>query len=182
MIFMLRKEIDVMLLNYSSVLQRASTISISGLGRVAWYQDCGLLWLWGNCTCGDKIMNPGHLQIVLFIFFTNFYCLCGGAGKEFSSIAQKNPLLPRSGRADELLNGSVLLVLGGAPSVLLDRQRESQVNVVVNWRRHKFCQVLDAAELVGCPQGGILLPPYPRWQHVGTIYWNVNKSILPCLI
>ena len=76
-------------------------------------------------------MNPGHLQIVLFIFFTNFYCLCGGAGKEFSSIVQKNPLLPRSGRADELLNGSVLLVLGGAPSVLLDRQRESQVNVVV---------------------------------------------------
>ena len=76
-------------------------------------------------------MNPGHPQLVLLIFSTNFYCLCGEAGKEFSSIVQKNPLLPRSGRADELLNGSVLLVLGGAPSVLLDRQRESQVNVVV---------------------------------------------------
>ena len=74
-------------------------------------------------------MNPGHLQLVLFIF-TNFSSLCGEAGKEFSSIVQKNPSLPRR-RADELLNGSVLLVLGGAPSVLLDRQRESQVNVVV---------------------------------------------------
>ena len=76
-------------------------------------------------------MNPGHLQLVLFIF-TNFSSLCGEAGKEFSSIVQNNPSLPRSGRADVLLNGSVLLVLGGAPSVLLDRQRESQVNVVVN--------------------------------------------------
>ena len=79
---------------------------------------------------GDKIMNPDHLQLVLFIF-TNFSCLCGEAGKEFSSIVQNNSSLPRSGRADALLNGSVLLVLGGAPSVLLDRQRESQVNVVV---------------------------------------------------
>ena len=77
-------------------------------------------------------MNPGHLQLVLFIF-TNFSSLCGEAGKEFSSIVQKNPSLPRSGRgAHAQLNGSVLLVLGGAPSVLLDRQRESQVNVVVN--------------------------------------------------
>ena len=77
-------------------------------------------------------MNPGrgHLQLVLFIF-TTFSCLWGGAGKEFSSIVQNNPSLPRSGRADTLLNGSVLLVLGGAPNVLLDRQRESQVNVVV---------------------------------------------------
>ena len=106
-------------------------------------------------------MNPGHPQLVLLIFSTNFCCLCGEAGKEFSSIVQKNPSLPRR-RADELLNGSVLLVLGGAPSVLLDRQRESQVNVVVYRRKYKFCQVLDAAELVGCPQGGILLPPYPR--------------------
>ena len=75
-------------------------------------------------------MNLGHLQLVLFIF-TNFSCPCGEAGKEFSSIVQNNSSLPRSGRADALLNGSVLLVLGGAPSVLLDRQRESQVNVVV---------------------------------------------------
>ena len=79
---------------------------------------------------GDKIMSPDHLQLVLFIF-TNFSCPCGEAGKEFSSIVQNNSSLPRSGRADALLNGSVLLVLGGAPSVLLDRQRESQVNVVV---------------------------------------------------
>ena len=106
-------------------------------------------------------MNPGHLQLVLFIF-TIFSCLCGEAGKEFSSIVQNNSSLPRSGRAEALMNGSVLLVLGGAPSVLLDRQRESQVNVVVYQRKYKFCQVLDAAELVGCPQGGILLPPYPR--------------------
>ena len=106
-------------------------------------------------------MNLGHLQLVLFIF-TNFSCPCGEAGKEFSSIVQNNSSLPRSGRADALLNGSVLLVLGGAPSVLLDRQRESQVNVVVYQRKYKFCQVLDAVELVGCPQGGILLPPYPR--------------------
>ena len=81
------------------------------------------------CICGDKIMNLGHLQLVLFIF-TIFSCLCGEAGKEFSSIVQNNSSLPRSGRADALLNGSVLLVLGGAPSVLLDRQRESQVNGV----------------------------------------------------
>ena len=106
-------------------------------------------------------MNLGHLQLVLFIF-TNFSCLCGEAGKEFSSIVQNNPSLSGSGRAEALLNGSVLLVLGGAPSVLLDRQRESQVNVVVYQRKYKFCQVLDVAELVGCPQGGILLPPYPR--------------------
>ena len=76
-------------------------------------------------------MNPSLLHLVLFIF-TNFSSLCGEAGKEFSSIVQNNPSFPRSGRADVLLNGSVLLVLGGAPSVLLDRQRESQVNVVVN--------------------------------------------------
>ena len=76
-------------------------------------------------------MNPGHLQLVLFIF-TNFSSLWGEAGKELSSIVQNNPSLPRSERAYTLLNGSVLLVLGGAPSVLLDRQRESQVNVVVN--------------------------------------------------
>ena len=29
-------------------------------------------------------------------------------------------------------------------------------------------QVLDTVELVGCPQGGLLLPPYPRWPPTNT--------------
>ena len=56
-----------------------------------------------------------------------FVCLAGEAGKGVSSISQQNSSGFPHGEAHASLNGSVLLVLGGGPTVLLDRQRESQV-------------------------------------------------------
>ena len=44
--------------------------------------------------------------------------------------------------------GSVVAVVGGSPSILLENQRESRV--------------LAAAEIVGCPDGHLPLPDYPR--------------------
>ena len=67
-----------------------------------------------------KTMARGHLlQLVLAVFA----CLAGEAGKGISNILNQDP----SGFPHSPLNGSVLLVLGGGPTVLLDRQRESQV-------------------------------------------------------
>ena len=69
-------------------------------------------------------MASGHLlQLVLAVFV----CLAGEAGKGNSNILlQESSGFPHGG-AHASLNGSVLLVLGGGPTVLLDRQRESQV-------------------------------------------------------
>ena len=71
-------------------------------------------------------MASDHLlQHVLAVFV----CLTGEAGKGISNLShQESSGFPHGGDLASL-NGSVLLVLGGGPTVLLDRQRESQVNL-----------------------------------------------------
>ena len=39
-------------------------------------------------------------------------------------------------------------------------------------------QVLDTVELVGCLQGGLLLPPYPRWHHSIPVEHQQNHHLL----
>ena len=106
-------------------------------------------------------MASGHLlQLVLAVCA----CLTGEAGQGISNISHQESSGLTHGGAFASLNGSVLLVLGGGPTVLLDRQRESQVNFT-SVTAKRLCwsnQVLAVVELVGCPQGGLLLPPYPR--------------------
>ena len=70
-----------------------------------------------------KTMVSGHFaQLVLSVFV----CLTGEAGKGIANLSQEPSEFPH-GEVFASLNGSVLLVLGGGPTVLLDRQRESQV-------------------------------------------------------
>ena len=64
--------------------------------------------------------TTGHINFVLAVF-----ALLTGKGISNNS-HQEVPGSPEN-EAPGSLNGSVLLVLGGGPSVLLDRQRESQV-------------------------------------------------------
>ena len=69
-------------------------------------------------------MASGHLlKLVLAVFV----CLAGEAGKGNSSILHQESSGFYPIGAFSSVNGSVLLVLGGGPTVLLDRQRESQV-------------------------------------------------------
>jgi len=69
-------------------------------------------------------MACGHLlQLVLAVFA----CLAGEVGKGIPNASHQNTSGFPHGEAHPSLNGSVLLVLGGGPTVLLDRQRESQV-------------------------------------------------------
>ena len=105
------------------------------------------------------IASGQFFQLVLAVFV----CLAGEAGKGVSSISHQTSSGFPHGEAHASLNGSVLLVLGGGPTVLLDRQRESQVMVFQFYSKKPLSnQVLDTVELIGCPQGGLLLPPYPR--------------------
>ena len=73
-------------------------------------------------------MTSGHLpHLVLAVFV----CLTEEAGQGVSNISHQESSGFPPGGGPPSLNGSVLLVLGGGPSVLLDRQRESQVKIVL---------------------------------------------------
>lgn len=84
-------------------------------------------------------MASGHLlQLVLAVFV----CLTGEAGRGISNISRQESSGSPHGAALSSLNGSVLMVLGGGSTVLLDRQRESEVNYTsVNNKKTLFVEL-----------------------------------------
>lgn len=60
-----------------------------------------------------------------------------------------------------LAESSVLLVVGGSQTILLDRQGTHSLKLDLKSRQRES-PVLNFAELVGCPGGPLRLPDYPR--------------------
>ena len=130
--FSLRNKINSMLMNYSPAFLKGITSLLSNLGRDTFW---GNVWnnsdmCWINSV--DLTMASGHLlQLVLAVCA----CLTGEAGQGISNISHQESSGLTHGAALSYLNGSVLLVLGGGPTVLLDRQRESQVNFFFSYSK-----------------------------------------------